>query len=413
MNPEMNEISRCEVCGGIDLPSVLNLGSHPMCDDLVPVGDGRVCNEYPIHIVYCDTCRTAHQKYQVPKRDLFPQTYHYRSRFTADVLDGMRGLVQRCEELTGSLIGRKVVDVGCNDGSLLGFFRDKGALTIGIEPTGACADARAQGHVTYNHFLTPELASQVVTEQGKPDLIVFTNVFAHIEDLGAVLESLRRLMSPDTLIVIENHYLGAVLDGNQFDTFYHEHPRTYSYTSFTHIARALGLGVLQVEFPSRYGGNIRVFMGRLSVDRGEASGAEIDAVLAREAGFAAQFEAMRHSVDVWRVRKKAVIEQLVVQHGRIAAKAFPGRAAILIKLLGLDTDLIYAVYEKPGSLKVGHYLPGTRIPIMSDDVLLGSDDLSRPLLNLAWHISSEIRGYMARQGYTGPIVDIIGTGDFA
>lgn len=411
MKPKINEIQRCEVCESEALTSVLDLGEHPMCDDLVSVGDGRICNQYPIHIVYCAGCCTAHQKYQVPKKDLFPQTYHYRSRFTADVLNGMKGLVARCEELTGSLVGRKVLDVGCNDGSLLGFFREKGASTVGIEPTGAYTDATAAGHITYNKFLTPELASQVLDEQGRPDLIVFTNVFAHIENLGAVLESLRCLMGPNTIIVIENHYLGAVLDGNQFDTFYHEHPRTYSYTSFIHIAQSLGLRVSAVEFPSRYGGNIRVFLGRQDGVR-SGVGAEVEAVLRREAAFAKQFEVMRENIEKWRVCKRATIEALVGRHGKIAAKAFPGRAAILVKLLGLDTDLISAVHEKPGSLKIGHYLPGTRIPILSDDDLFASADLSSPLLNMAWHISAEINSYMTQKGYTGPIVDILSPEDF-
>ena len=34
-----------------------------------------------------------YQKYQIPKKDLFPNSYQYRSRFTKDVLDGMRSLV--------------------------------------------------------------------------------------------------------------------------------------------------------------------------------------------------------------------------------------------------------------------------------------------------------------------------------
>jgi hypothetical protein len=49
---------------------------------------------------------------------------------------------------------------------------------------------------------------------------------------------------------------------------------------------------------------------------------------------------------------------------------------------------------------------------VSDDDLFASGNLSRPLLNMAWHISDEIRGYMARQGYTGPIVDILSLEDF-
>ena len=83
-NNNFNEINKCEVCGNTELKSVLDLGLHPMCDDLVPVGEDRICNEYPIEILFCKNCNTAHQRFQVPKEDLFPATYHYRSRFTAE-----------------------------------------------------------------------------------------------------------------------------------------------------------------------------------------------------------------------------------------------------------------------------------------------------------------------------------------
>lgn len=407
------EIAGCEVCGTTDLTPVLSLGNHPMCDDLVPVGDVRVCREYPIRILFCSQCGTAHQQYQVPKQELFSHSYHYRSRFTADVLDGMRSLVSRCEEQFGELQGRRVLDVGCNDGSLLSLFRERGAETFGIEPTGACADAKAAGHDAYNEFLTPELADRIVSEKGKPDLIAFTNVFAHIEDLKALLDSLRRLIAPTTILVIENHYLGAILAGNQFDTFYHEHPRTYSFTSFQHIARSLGIQVLRVEFPARYGGNIRLFLGRAVTESLVDTNGDTAAILAREVNFLDKFHVMERNVERWRASKRAQIEDMVRTHGPLSAKAFPGRAAILVKLLGLDVDLIARVYEKPGSMKIGHYLPGTRIPIVSDDDLAILGDLSRPLLNMAWHITAEIRRYMASRGHTGPIIDIVSEQDFA
>ena len=237
---EWKEIDHCEVCGSRTLIPVLDIGTHPMCDDLVAIGNPRVCIEYPINILYCETCRTGHQRFQVPKRQLFPESYHYRSRFTADVLSGMKNLVDSCEQHFGSLKGKKIVDIGCNDGSLLDFFREKQALTIGVEPTSAAQDAAKKGHVTIHDFFTEATADEIIAAHGKPDFITFTNVFAHIEDLGGVVVALTRLIGDNTVLVIENHYLGSVLRTNQFDTFYHEHPRTYSYRSFVFIARSLG-----------------------------------------------------------------------------------------------------------------------------------------------------------------------------
>jgi Putative zinc binding domain/Methyltransferase domain/C-methyltransferase C-terminal domain len=398
------EIHGCEVCGNTRLVSVLDLGLHPLCDDLVKVGDRRRCREYPIKIDFCPTCLTAHQRFQVPKERLFPEDYHYRSRFTADVLSGMRSLVASCAERSGSLEGKVAVDIGCNDGSLLDFFRDAGAVTAGIEPTGAAKDAAAKGHFVVQDYLDGLTAQQIRSKVGTPDFVTFTNVFAHIEDLPGVLSALKLLIGSDTSIVIENHYLGAVLDRHQFDTFYHEHPRTYSCRSFDFIAKSIGLDIVHVEFPARYGGNIRVILGR-----GRQSSAAA-AVIARERGFEQDFVQLARDVEHWKERKGRTLREIIAAHGPLRAKAFPGRAAILVKLLG-DKEIV-AVHEKPGSIKIGHYVPGTRIPIVSDDELFALGPQTRPLVNLAWHISDEIRQYLSDHGYDGPIIDILSHDDF-
>lgn len=410
IDSELNRIRKCELCNGTRLEAVLDLGAHPMCDDLIPVGDGRVSVAYPISILYCPTCRTAHQQYQIPKRILFPETYHYRAHLTADVLNGMRQLVERCDLRLTSLKGLKVLDIGCNDGSLLSIFAERGAHTFGIEPTGAAHDARAAGHDVTQEFLTPAVAEQFVLRHGQPDIVTFTNVFAHIEDLASVLEAVRLLMGRTTLLVIENHYLGAVLEHNQFDTFYHEHPRTYSLTSFKYIAAALGGNIVAAEFPERYGGNIRIMIERS--DNGALAADDLRRRFDVEAEFGERLAKIGARIPVWRARKREALNAVVAEHGPIPGKAFPGRAAILVKLLGIDQSMISAVYEKPGSMKIGHYLPGTQIPIRSDDDFPDRPSPQAPLLNLAWHISPEIHGYMRRQGYKGEIIDIFGSDEF-
>lgn len=403
------EIKCCEVCGGSDLRTVVDLGLHPMCDDLVAVGDSRVCKEYPIEILFCDTCRTAHQRFQIPKRELFPSSYHYRSRHTVDVLNGMKNLVIACEESIGSLAGKRVLDIGCNDGSLLSFFADKGAIAFGIEPTGAAADASQRGYTIINNFFSEEVAESFVRQHGHPDIVTFTNVFAHIEDLKAVIRALHRICHERTLIVVENHYLGAILEKNQFDTFYHEHPRTYSFTSFIHIATSLDRKIVRAEFPKRYGGNIRIFMAARGHSRADT---KHDAISEGENSFGERLDRLSENISLWKTNKTNDIRRIVAQYGPMRAKAFPGRAAIPVKMLKLTTSEMSVTYEKPDSAKIGHYIPGTSIPIESDDCFDSSATHRVPLLNLAWHISSEINAYLRQRGYTGQIIDIISPEDF-
>lgn len=409
MNQYLTEIEKCEVCGNSHLVPSLNLGAHPLPDDLVEINDTRVCREYPIDILFCPTCLTAHQHYQVSKLDLFPSTYHYRSRNTADVLLGLEQLVQACQEVAGSLQDKAVLDIGCNDGSLLSIFQLRGAKTFGIEPTDASDDARSQGHTVLKEYICEAVAQEFVKTHGKADIITFTNVFAHIENLVEVLRSLKILSHAKTILVFENHYLGSILKTRQFDTFYHEHPRTYSFTSFTYIAKSLGMEIAKLEFPARYGGNIRVFLSA-TANPSQADQNQCSKVSEGEKIFGQNLLRLSKDIETWRTRKLTFIEENVRKYGKLPAKAFPARAAIPLKILGLNHEHISAVYEKPGSAKIGHYVPGTRIPILSDDAF----DLKSPrVLNLAWHIAGEITAFMRKRGFEGTIIDIISPEDFA
>ncbi|HYG27098.1 MAG TPA: class I SAM-dependent methyltransferase [Caulobacteraceae bacterium] len=393
----MRMITECEVCDGTELISFLDLGAQPMCDDLVPIGSPQRPAAYPLRLGACPRCLTVHQEVQVEKQLLFPPTYHYRAAMTQDVLDGMAELVATVEGLVGGLPGKQVLDIGCNDGSLLAIFKSKGARTFGIEPTGAAEDAKMRVDQVLNQFFDAEAVEAYLAGNPKPDVITFTNVFAHIEDLQGVIANLKRLMKPDTKLVIENHYLGAVIERNQFDTFYHEHPRTYSYRSFEHIAGKLGRSITHVEFPPRYNGNIRIV-----ISEGEAA----PRASVNEEGYLEALRAMPELVDKARAEIRGRLQALAAQHGPLPGKAFPGRAAILTNAFGLDADIIDATYERSASPKIGHYVPGSSIEIRDEAEFFASRLQAPVLVNFAWHIHGEIERYMRGKGYAGEIVPL-------
>lgn len=386
-------ISTCEVCGKADLRTVLKLGNHPLCGDLIKVGNSKRCQEYPIEILFCPVCITAHQKYQVPKEKLFHEEYQYRARMTPSVLSGMESLVESVADQLGALDGKRVLDVGCNDGSLLDYFASKGAITVGVEPTKAALESK---HRTLNSFFDKETSEALSTEFGCFDVITFTNVFAHIENLDGLLDNLIPLLNDETVLVIENHYMGEILKRNQFDTFYHEHPRTYSLRSFEFIARKLNRNVSHYEFLSRYGGNIRV-----TIDKNPSVTS-----LASEDLFEDRFEEMQVAISNWCDETKSKIDSLNERVGPIVGKAFPGRAAILIKILGLSEKNLACVYEITGSKKTGYYVPGTRIEIKPEKELFGLEKAPQYILNLAWHIPNEVRDNLRKNGIESEVIDI-------
>jgi hypothetical protein len=127
----------------------------------------------------------------------------------------------------------------------------------------------------------------------------------------------------------------------------------------------------------------------------------------KELSFLEKFSNMHSFINFWKIKKKKEILNLVNLYGKLPAKAFPGRAAILIKMLELSKNQIDCIYEKPGSAKIGHFVPGTKIPIKSDEELINNLPNVKIILNLAWHLPQEIEKYLKNYGFKGRLIDIM------
>jgi hypothetical protein len=388
-------ITKCEVCGNLLNDFTINLGAHPLCDDMTLINSPAISHNYLQKIWLCEICYTAHQLVQVPKEVLFTPKYRYRSSLTKDVLLGMNDLVDFAVSDLNLPINPKILDIGCNDGSLLKIFKSKlDCLTIGIDPTNSILESKSNIDLPIQSYFDENSALNVIEQVGKPDLITFTNVFAHIENLPQLLASLRILLHESTKIIIENHYLGSILQKGQFDTFYHEHPRTYSLSSFTYIAEILGLNIENISFPSRYGGNIRVVLSESKLF------ANLDSLLAQEKDFPIQFMKLQTYFDSWKLNGARVFSELT-ENGPIYGKALPGRAVMLISALGIDHKKMPAVFEQISSPKIGNYVPGTKIEIIPDSELLSR--AGDRIIVWAWHIAPEVISYLSGIGYKGQV----------
>jgi hypothetical protein len=83
----------------------------------------------------------------------------------------------------------------------------------------------------------------------------------------------------------------------------------------------------------------------------------------------------------------------------IAGYSLPARAITLINYVGIDNDLLPYVVEQKSSLKLNKFVPGTRIPVISNECLeLEQVDY---LLVFAWHLKDEILKYLRTRGLKG------------
>lgn len=390
----------CEVCDSKYQFKFLNLGLQPLCDDLIKIGSKKKNKKYKTELSFCKKCLTVHQLKSVDKKILFPKTYHYRSRFTDDVVSGMKDFVIKTDKLV-KCKKKVVLDIGCNDGTLLDLYKKRNYLTLGVEPTNASKEAKNKNHLIFQEYFSEELAHKINKIYSFISLIVFTNVFAHIDNLNELIRNLKIIFKNNTILVIENHYLGDIIKKFQFDSFYHEHPRTYSLSSFKFIAKKLNGEVFKVEYPKRYSGNIRVYIknkNNISIKTRKFK-------YIKEINFFKSLKRFQSKVNSWVLYKRNQFKDLKSKYKTLYGKAFPGRASILINLLKINEKIISATYEKNGSKKINRYVPGTKIKILNDNKLKFLKD-NKIIINFAWHISKEIKKYLISKKYNFRIINL-------
>ena len=168
----------------------------------------------------------------------------------------------------------------------------------------------------------------------------------------------------------------------------------------------IGSQIINYSFPKRYGGNIRIMLSKKFKKKKINS-----KILSNEEKFLKDFNNLNKKIKIWRVKKIKIINNLVSRYGALPAKAFPGRAAILIKILNLNNNHISSIYEKEGSNKIGYYAPSTKIPIISDQKLKNINK-KIPIINLAWHIKKEIKSYLKKNKIYNKVLNIIDNDDF-
>jgi len=222
-------------------------------------------------------------------------------------------------------------------------------------------------------------------------------VLAHVPDLNGFVAGLKGLLAPGGTITMEFPHLMRLVEGNQFDTIYHEHFSYLSLLVTERVFEAQGLTIFDVEELSTHGGSLRIYARHVE-ESDRPVLASVEKLRRRET------EAGYHQIDTYlgfaeRVAetKRKLLEFLIGarrQGKRIAGYGAPGKGNTLLNYCGIRADFLdYTVDRNP--YKQGQYLPGTHIPIFSPERLAQT----RPdyILILPWNLKDEI---MAQLSYT-------------
>lgn len=377
-------VETCGACGSGNLKPVLKLGISPPTCAMVPVGQqGAVVEKpHPLDLLHCEDCTLVQLSVIVDPSEVFPPDYPYSSGNSKALHENFSDLANDARKWFGGLAPMDVVvDIGANDGTLLGKFMGT-CRTVGVEPT---RQARRIAGAAYQEFFTEKLAREIVKQHGKAKVVTACNVLAHVEDIDDVMRGITTLLADDGILIAENHDLDSVVTGRQWDTVYHEHLRFYDPWSFNQQLNRHGLAARSWRGIRTHGGSFRMLAERGTSGYGRPEQRQYDFEGLQQAATAAR-DALRESVS----------------DGAVGIGA-TARATTIINYCELDSNQIEYVCEVPGSDKIGRYIPGTSIPVVSEQVLFGDDQPERAVL-FSWHLADVIVPKLRERGYTGEII---------
>jgi SAM-dependent methyltransferase len=393
----------CQVCGHAPLSKVLSLGYMPPVNQMVPIGEpSRQQPWFPTELLHCSQCELTQLGLAVDPVIIFPPEYPYTSGTTKLLRDNFADLYREASDMLKLAPSDLVIDIGSNDGTLLGNFKKGGHRVLGIEPTEVGKIAVARGVPTLEGYFTPSLASEVKREHGPARVVTAANCFAHIEDIHSVVEGILDLLAPDGIFISESHYLIPLLDRLQYDTIYHEHLRYYSLGSLAHLLQMHGLEVFHARPIPSHGGSIRVYAGRRGLQPVNASVAKMRAAEPGGPAMLTRLKAFATAVMMSKLTLLAMIRDLKESGARICGISAPSRASTLVNYVGLDEAIIDYVCEIAGSLKIGKYMPGTSIPVVEESRLFA--DQPECAIIFSWHIAEEIAPKLRANGFRGKLV---------
>lgn len=381
--------THCRACSTPLPAAFLDLGEQPLANNLcLPYGLGVMAEHhdatFPMRLARCPRCGLLQLDCVVDPAAMFSH-YLYTPSQSKKTLEHFSNLARAATERMGGPMGL-AVDVGSNDGALLGYLKAHGWSVCGIDPAvNLAAAANAVGLPTLVGFFSKATAEAVVAKHGRARLLTANNVFAHTPDWAAFIASADVLLADDGLIAIEFPYGPTMLQDGTFDLIYFEHA-SYPALGPVQIAFArAGFVLRDVEWlPTTHGGSVRVWLGR----SGEATASvrELLAIEATSYSAAACVEFIDRVAQA-RLDLAEAVRAAAAGGGRVLGYTAPAKCVTLLVAAGLGrTDVSHIIDDNPR--KQGRLLPVLHIPVISEiEAGLRASDT---VVIFAWNVAEDI-----------------------
>lgn len=382
-----HQLMECRLCGSVIIDPILTFPDSPAGDLYKESRDFAInLPRFPLGCNLCANCGHVQLNYFVSPEIIYSD-YIY---VTSDSLGLDKHFQNYADDLLEYINAKSplmILEIGCNDGTLLEKMCKEGHHGIGMDPADyPLKIAASKGLSVVKDYFTPQSSSKIKKKFGTMDLIIANNVLANVENLSEVFSSFRDLISEQGVIVFETGYLEHVVSKRVIDNIHHEHIDYFSIKPLIGFLEKFDLYMDRVVINDSKGSSIRVFA---KVGSSMQTTANVLAVASREEsdGF---FSLENYSDLTLAIQRESTRIKTFIREARNLGHQIVGYGAAigsttLILALNLENEFDFLVDDNPR--RVGYYSPGAGLQVNSPDKINHGDSA---VVILAWRYEKSI-----------------------
>jgi methylation protein EvaC len=323
--------------------------------------------EYFFHmqVAHCKECSMV-QLIDTPDRELmFNDNYAFFSGTSEAMKVHFRNFAN---DVKNNYLPEKdafVVEIGSNDGIMLGNFKEWDIKHLGVEPSAnVAAVAKSKGINTVVEFFDENFAEKVIAEYGQADAFIAANVMCHIPYFHSIVAGISKLIKKSGIVIFEEPYVGDVIEKTSYDQIYDEHTFLFSISSINYIFKEYGMEVVHSEHQETHGGSMRYFIGHKGV-RNVSESALKQINKERELGLNDPETYIKFKENCEKSKKdlKALLTDLKNQGKKVAGYGATSKSTTILNYSGIGPDLIEYICDNT-PIKQNKLSPGKHIPIV-------------------------------------------------
>ena len=382
----MLTITECRSCCSTNLTNILSLGLQYPSNfiELNSISDKR--EQIPLELIFCEKkdCGLLQLKHTASRESLYKE-YWFRSGLNEKMVEALKDITKSVEKRISLSENDIVLDIGCNDGTLLRSYQSKVRL-VGFEPASNLVDEAKEGTdlIINNFFNSHEFMQHFPNERIK--VITSIAMFYDLEDPNSFVSDIVNCLDQDGIWVIQMAYLIPMLELNAFDNIVHEHLEYWSLKSLKRLLEEHNLEIFDVELNDVYGGSFRIFVKTKRNDKINIQNS-VDEFLKKEDEFGLEkketYLNFANRVNSLKNKLNDFIKKEISNGKLIYAYGASTKGNTLLQFYNLNNKLISKAADRD-SKKFGKMTVGSNIPIISEEQ--ARDEKPDYFLVLPWHL---------------------------